>query len=429
MKSINGTKRADTLIGTMVDDLIEGFGGNDVLTGMGGNDTIRGGTGDDTIDGGDGNDYLHGGVGADSIFGGAGRDRLHGGIGNDSLDGGDGIDTAVFTGARSDYTFEVLTGGMVRITDHRSGSVNTGVDTMIAIENIKFSDGTFALQDVLPPPPSGATEGDDTLNGTTGNDVIDGLDGNDVINGGSGNDIIDGGAGQDILVGGAGDDTLYASNDDLGVEGQTGYDTAYFGSYFGLPGTKVVGVEHVIGGDGADVLDFGQSYGVVEDTGFTEQGGLSTSAVKVGMTIDGMGDIDVIIGTVYDDVLNGGAGGDNLFGNSGDDVINGGDGDDYLEGGEGNDIFVNSAGIDFSIGGAGQDIYQFRDAASGLDAISFVDGEDRIDLSGRGLTFADIAVSYSDTYRGVLLSIGAQSIVLDPSTMSVANVTADDFIF
>ena len=50
------------------------------------------------------------------------------------------------------------------------------------------------------------------------------------------------------------------------------------------------------------MLDFSKSYGVVTDAGFSEQYGLSPSAVRIGITIDGMGGTDFIIGTVYGDV-------------------------------------------------------------------------------------------------------------------------------
>ena len=53
---INGTKAAETLIGDARDNVINGFGGNDTLRGKQGNDLLAGGLGNDTLDGGDGTD-------------------------------------------------------------------------------------------------------------------------------------------------------------------------------------------------------------------------------------------------------------------------------------------------------------------------------------------------------------------------------------
>jgi len=54
----------------------------------------------------------------------------------------------------------------------------------------------------------GATDGNNTINGTTGDDVINGLGGDDTINGLGGNDKICGGAGFDTASGGLGNDSL-----------------------------------------------------------------------------------------------------------------------------------------------------------------------------------------------------------------------------
>ena len=45
----NGTNSADSLIGTVGQDIINGFGGNDKILGKSGNDIIFGGAGNDTI--------------------------------------------------------------------------------------------------------------------------------------------------------------------------------------------------------------------------------------------------------------------------------------------------------------------------------------------------------------------------------------------
>jgi len=87
------TEAAQTLTGTIANDLMRGYAGNDTINAGDGNDMVYGGAGNDTISGGNGNDWLYGGVGDDTINGGAGNDMLLGGAGNDNLTGSTGADT------------------------------------------------------------------------------------------------------------------------------------------------------------------------------------------------------------------------------------------------------------------------------------------------------------------------------------------------
>ena len=64
---------------------------------------------------------LTGGAGNDTLDGGAGHDVLEGGGGNDRLDGAAGRDTAVFSGASTDYSL-VRMEGVVQVVDRRAGS-------------------------------------------------------------------------------------------------------------------------------------------------------------------------------------------------------------------------------------------------------------------------------------------------------------------
>ncbi|WP_262028318.1 cadherin domain-containing protein [Microvirga sp. Mcv34] len=98
-----GTKKADKLNGSALDDILKGGSGNakdiikglagdDQLFGEGGNDSILGGDGLDSLYGGNGNDILKGEAGKDLLKGDAGNDKLYGGLGNDVLLGGKGND-------------------------------------------------------------------------------------------------------------------------------------------------------------------------------------------------------------------------------------------------------------------------------------------------------------------------------------------------
>ena len=95
------TNRADNIVGTPGNDVINSKGGRDIMHGRGGNDTLSGGAkgdflfgnaGDDTLNGDGGNDKLLGGTGADTLNGGDGSDRLFGGRGADTLNGDAGND-------------------------------------------------------------------------------------------------------------------------------------------------------------------------------------------------------------------------------------------------------------------------------------------------------------------------------------------------
>ncbi len=87
------TNRADNIVGTSGDDLINSKGGRDIMHGRKGNDILSGGAKGDFLFGDAGNDTLNGDGGNDKLHGGRGDDTLNGGDGNDSLTGGPGADT------------------------------------------------------------------------------------------------------------------------------------------------------------------------------------------------------------------------------------------------------------------------------------------------------------------------------------------------
>jgi hypothetical protein len=89
---IQGTRHADTLVGTPGNDVFYARGGDDVIIGRGGRDIVYGGPGNDLILGGRGSDRLFGGPGRDRIIGGRGNDVLVGNSGRDLLKGSRGDD-------------------------------------------------------------------------------------------------------------------------------------------------------------------------------------------------------------------------------------------------------------------------------------------------------------------------------------------------
>lgn len=95
--------------------------------------------------------YIMGTSGTDTLTGTSADDKLAGNGGNNMIDGGAGNDTAVFSGARIDYTFTKLANGDLQAVD------KTGTTTLHSIELIQFgssqavSASTVLSSDTTPP--------------------------------------------------------------------------------------------------------------------------------------------------------------------------------------------------------------------------------------------------------------------------------------
>ena len=96
----------------------------------------------DKLFGTDGENTINGGAGNDAIEGLAGNDVIVGGSGDDQLNGGTGIDIAQFTGVQDNYTTSSAK-GVFTVSDKRINS--DGIDTLITMERIKYSDKYVAI--------------------------------------------------------------------------------------------------------------------------------------------------------------------------------------------------------------------------------------------------------------------------------------------
>jgi Ca2+-binding RTX toxin-like protein len=148
---IEGGAGSDQINGGAGDDLIRGGNGaNQQLRGNDGNDQIIGGADRDILNGGAGDDTLSGFNGNDFLVGGAGNDVLVGGFGNDTIRGDDGIDTAKFVGSSEDFDVFLDGNGTLRVNDNAPlDRGNEGNNALVDIEFLQFSDGTFAVEDLL----------------------------------------------------------------------------------------------------------------------------------------------------------------------------------------------------------------------------------------------------------------------------------------
>ncbi len=99
--TIVGSLGADSILGTLSNDVIVTRAGNDSVNGLlgddlicsgDGNDSINAGNGNDKIESGKGIDLINAGSGNDQVFGGDDGDSINGGSGNDTINGGNGID-------------------------------------------------------------------------------------------------------------------------------------------------------------------------------------------------------------------------------------------------------------------------------------------------------------------------------------------------
>ena len=171
--SLSGGAHNDTLTATSGNDTIDGGTGNDSISAGDGRNTILGGTGNDTITTGTGNDHIDAGDGNDSIVSGGANDTILGGLGNDTINGGSGTDS-IDAGGGDD----LITAGNLDVIDGGSGTdrvmmsnawsaytitQNAGVYTltrsgetvqMTGVETVTFSNGSFAIADILNDAPS-----------------------------------------------------------------------------------------------------------------------------------------------------------------------------------------------------------------------------------------------------------------------------------
>lgn len=323
------------------------------LTGTGNAEAnvIIGNTGAETLNGLDGDDQLQGLAGDDALNGGAGVDVLNGSDGADILDGGTGADA--MTGGAGDDTYAVDDVG-----DVVAELANEGVDTVqSAITHILAANVENLTLTVAALTGTGNTEanvitgntGAETLNGLDGDDQLQGLAGDDVLNGGLGGDVLDGGAGADAMAGGAGDDT-YTIDDagDVVTElANEGVDTAQSAINFTL-------------GDNIENL----------------------TLLNDGLTGNGNGLANILIGAAGAETLNGLGGDDTLQGLAGDDVLDGGAGADAMTGGQGNDAYIVDDAGDTTVELAGEG----EDTVTSSISYTLVDNVERLILTVAGLT-------------------------------------------
>jgi len=378
--SKNGLMLFTIAEGTIIENVVTGDG-NDVLRGNDADNKLLGMRGDDVLDGGAGADTLDGGQGIDTalygasaggvdvdlerevqyggdaegdrlisienvigsahndiIKGDSGDNELTGGAGNDVLDGRGGTDTAVYSGAISDYEIIkiIAEDGSVSYTvrDLRDGSPD-GEDTLRNIEFLRFADGIVATDAVaeLPAPVGEEPESADPVEETLPTAPVDQEPETDPGQpevpsepADENPDPITGGV--VLLEGTESDDVIEGTDEDDEITAKAGNDV--------IRGSA--GADRIDGGAGIDTIDYSASKGAVnvDLTRETQNGGDAEGDVLT--------NVENIRGSAFDDVLIGDDGDNHLEGGAGDDLLIGGLGADILDGGDGFDT------VDYSVG-------------------------------------------------------------------------------
>lgn len=323
------------------------------VTGGSGNDSLTGDANANRLAGLAGNDALSGAAGNDTLIGGAGNDTLNGGVGTNTLLGGAGNDIYVVS-STTDIVSESGGNGVDQIQSSVTFTLAADVENLALTGSTAINGTGNAAANVIVG--NGAAN---TLTGGAGDDTLSGELGNDTINGGAGTDTAvyvsatagvvvnlatgtaSGGAGTDKLlsienvIGGAGADTLTGDMGANLLDGGAGIDVISGGA----------GDDLLLGGLGNDTLNGGAGI----DTASYET---ATTAVTVnlltGKATGGAGSdtislVENVIGGAVNDVLTGNASTNTLLGLAGNDRLVGGGGSDYLSGGLGADTFVLAA--------------------------------------------------------------------------------------
>jgi Ca2+-binding RTX toxin-like protein len=388
LPSANATVRYETILGSNGDDLVKldynaangGIpyewditmvlgGGRDLGIGGEGNDAIFGGSEDtdlgDGLWGMGGNDTLYGGfnftgLGADDLYGYAGNDTIYGHNDGDVYYGDSGNDTIfvagnqgsiafvsepghslrAWGGSGSDTIFAGIVPGAVQfyyggnpsptwtdaafvetpdnadnpgidvdLVSYFSAAGGVGIDLQV---NTIVDSGTtltigqgggtginastghvyFGIEAII-----GSNVGGDTLTGGHGANTLSGVGGNDTL---FGEGTADGVGGADTLFGGDGNDTMFSS----------------------------LGADSMSGGAGIDTLTYSTATGAVT---ISMTSGSGSGDHGAGDVI--AGDIEVLVGSSFNDFLTGAAVAETIFGGAGIDTIRGSTGNDSLTGG------------------------------------------------------------------------------------------------
>jgi len=354
----------------------------------------------ENVNGTDASEQINAGAGGDWITPGAGSDTIDGGTGNDMVS----FVTLADTPGRTNVQYRLD-------LDLTTGTATTSGDDVYTISNVERVTGTIFA---------------DRIKGDAGDNELRGLGDFDWFTATTGRDTMDGGTGQDMISyvdwlstalntadpfnpGGApppngevtgvvvdlndtsNNTNLAAGHEYISVERVTGsgrQDVFYgdenendfrglgdFDWFVGSTG----GRERYFGGDGSDTVTY---YNSTSGVNASLSNGARVNGEETGRGTAGDAALDLyfsiesLVGTNYNDRLEGGAGRNNLNGLAGDDFIFGYGGIDIMKGGTGNDVINGGAGSDYAIFDGNRADYAIFRTASNEVRTSGADGFD-----------------------------------------------------
>ncbi|MEQ1813297.1 MAG: putative Ig domain-containing protein [Candidatus Nitrotoga sp.] len=298
-----------------------------------------------------------------------------------------------------------------------------GSQNKVAIQQIKFADGSVTSVDALIKQygmVQNGTDAVDTLQGSDSESYVDilwGGAGNDVLNSGSGNDQLTGGTGDDTLAGGVGNDTyVYRLGDGNDLIIDSGKP-----AYIGATGRYLPGINVLQFGAGIDATMINPVFDnvtqtallVLSDGSRIDLGVLSNLSIQTLLFADGSSvAINALfaeqrleqVGTEGADTLNGTLLNDYLTGSGGDDLLSGNEGSDVLEGGAGNDTLQGGWGSDTYIYNLGNGSDTIVDATT--NGIGWQGGDQNTLSLGAGITADMLTPRFDSASQAITLDMG-----------------------
>ncbi|MEM8681411.1 MAG: type I secretion target repeat-containing protein, partial [Planctomycetota bacterium] len=364
---VSGTTASETIGGTTDAEQINGLDGFDWIIPDRGNDTVNGGADRDMVSYSDlmdvpgrGTNFLLDldlGAGRAEIFGGevdilTSIERATGSIYADVMRGTDGNDELRGIG---DYDWFIATEG----NDTLNGG--NGLDMVTFLE--AGPSGAPVVEDIF------STDGVPPMGNDVGGVLLDLADGSNNTGLAEGLTLIS----VERVTGSSHQDVFFGDDQQNDFRGLGGYDW-----FVGSTG----GRERYFGGDGLDTVTYYQSTsGVIASlrNGAGEFGGQETGFGSAGDAIrDLYFEIENLVGTNFDDRLEGNRERNQLSGLDGDDYLLGYGGIDYLKGGRGNDTLDGGAGSDFALFDGNRADYTLTRTSSTEVMVVGADGSDSL---------------------------------------------------
>ena len=142
---------------------------------------------------------------------------------------------------------------------------------------------------------------------------------------------------------------------------------------------------------------------------------------------DELAGIEGILGTAFDDIIQGGgedniilagSGDDTIVGGAGSDSLEGDDGNDLITGGEGDDVIIGGAGSDTLYGGLGRDLFQMGLGTVNVDTIRDLDVSSILSSqAGRIGTNDRIEFNFSDSELKMALGLANEDTLASSYTI------------